>query len=198
MIQRFFRFFLHLIFPKLCYGCRQPGEFLCRGCLETLKVVKVTGRCPHCYSILAVGETRTCRHCLPSFSRKTFCLYVPSTKVLALYSQACLGKVPAIRFFTQVIKRQWELHQIRPKAIFYLISKIPKDMAKQLSTETNIPYRGILPLEREFRRLKTYVNVGAICILSDYPLPRAWQDTIERCAPQPAILMSLFLSETLC
>ncbi|AUS59810.1 Uncharacterised protein [Chlamydia abortus] len=101
-------------------------------------------------------------------------------------------------FFYTGIERQWELHQIRPKAIFYLISKIPKDMAKQLSTETNIPYRGILPLEREFRRLKTYVNVGAICILSDYPLPRAWQDTIERCAPQPAILMSLFLSETLC
>ncbi|QXE27217.1 hypothetical protein [Chlamydia buteonis] len=198
MIQRFFNFFLRLIFPKLCYGCRQPGEFLCQGCLETLKVEKVAGRCPHCYSILGVDETLTCRHCLPSFSRKTFCLYVPSTKVLALYSQACLGKAPAINFFTNVIKRQWELHQILPKAIFYLISKIPKDFAKQLSKETRIPYRGILPLERELRRLKKHVNVGAICILSDYPLPREWQDTIERYAPQPAILISLFLSETLC
>ncbi|WP_375793270.1 hypothetical protein O1W69_03975 [Chlamydia sp. 12-01] len=197
MIQRFFSFFLSLIFPKLCYGCREPGEFLCQECLETLKIEKVSGRCPHCFYVLGIDEIATCRDCLPSFSRKSFCLYVPSAKVLSLYSQACLGKLPAIKFFTRVIKRQWELHEILPKKIFYLISKIPRDFAKQLSEETGIPYQGILPLKHQLSNLKGYINTGPICILSDYPLSREWQNSIERYAPQPTILISLFLSETL-
>ncbi|SYX08850.1 hypothetical protein C834K_0387 [Chlamydia poikilotherma] len=197
MIQRFFSFFLSLIFPKLCYGCREPGEFLCRGCLETLKIEKVTGRCPHCFHILGIDEIATCRECLPSFSRKSFCLYVPSVKALSLYSQACLGKLPAIKFFTRVIKYQWEFYEIFPNKIFYLITKIPKDFAKQLSKETGVPYQGILPLPCQLNSLKKYIDAGPICILSDYPLSREWQNTIERHAPRPTILISLFLSETL-
>ncbi|BAE81413.1 conserved hypothetical protein [Chlamydia felis Fe/C-56] len=196
MIQSFLSFFLNLLFPKLCYSCRQPGEFLCRDCSETLKLEKFTGRCPHCFNTLGIEETETCSHCLPSFSRKSFCLYTPSRASLSLYSQACLGKLPAIKFFTRGIRKQWDLYEIRPKKIFYFISKFPRDFARQLSKETGIVYQGIFPLTGQLRKLKSHIDTGPICILSDYPLSRDWQDIIERYAPQPAVLMSLF-SETL-
>ncbi|WP_348663922.1 hypothetical protein [Chlamydia vaughanii] len=192
MIQRFFNFFLRLIFPNLCYGCRQPGKILCERCLETLKIEKISGRCPHCFAHLSMEEAYTCRHCLPSFSRRSFHLYFPSANVCSLYSQACLGKAPAIEFFTRVIRRQWELHEVIPRKIFYIISKIPKDFAEQLFQETGIPYKGILPWKGQLRNVRRYVDSGPICIISAHPLPREWQNLIERYAPQPAVLISLF------
>nr|WP_238374155.1 hypothetical protein [Chlamydia caviae] len=124
-------------------------------------------------------------------------MYVPSAQSLSLYSQACLGKIPAIKFFTRAIRRQWEFQEIFPKKIFYLISKIPRDFGKQLSKETGIPCKGIVLSERQLRNLKKTIGSGPIGILSTYPLSREWQNSIERYAPQPAVLISLFLSETL-
>ncbi|AHK63045.1 hypothetical protein BOKEGFJH_00171 [Chlamydia avium] len=193
MIRKFFVFFFRLFFPVLCYGCRFPGEILCSRCLEILKIHKCSGRCPHCFSFLGLDDISTCKQCLPSFSRRSFHLYSPSSEALSLYSQACGGKIAAIAFFTQGIRRQWAWQQVVPMQIIYIISKIPKEFAKQLHKETGIPYRGIFLEQHLLVNSTKDIKRGPICILSSYPLSRKWQNLIERCVSQSVILISLFV-----
>lgn len=193
MIWKFFIFFSRLFFPILCYGCRFPGKVLCRHCIEALRMHSSTGRCPHCFSLLGLEEASTCDQCLSSFSRKSFHLYSPVPEALNLYSQACRGKKFAIGFFARGIRKEWEWNQVVPTKIFYIISKISKECVKKLHQDTGIPYQGILPIKYFLQSLTKYVKKGPICILSAYPLPREWQNMIERYAPQPVILISLFV-----
>lgn len=193
MIRKFFLFFSRLFFPILCYGCRLPGKVLCRRCLELLVLHSVKGRCPHCFSFLGLDDTSVCKHCLPSFSRRSFHLYSPSHEALSLYSQACVGKSVAVKFFTQGIRKQWEWHGILPRRIVYIISKIPREFAQQLHEDTGIPYQGVLPTSYFLQHLGKQLKRGPVCILSTYPLPRNWQNVIERYFPQSSLCISLFV-----
>lgn len=38
---------LNLLFPKLCVGCKTPGDYLCGNCLKELSILKIQS-CPNC------------------------------------------------------------------------------------------------------------------------------------------------------
>lgn len=40
-------FILNLLFPKLCVGCKSPGDYLCGNCLKELSILKIQS-CPNC------------------------------------------------------------------------------------------------------------------------------------------------------
>lgn len=40
-------FILNLLFPKLCVGCKFPGDYLCGNCLKELSILKIQS-CPNC------------------------------------------------------------------------------------------------------------------------------------------------------
>lgn len=65
MKNRLFSFFLDLLFPAMCIGCRAEGSFLCKPCADQLRLIP-----PQCFVckrlVPAQGETlagRTCKAC---------------------------------------------------------------------------------------------------------------------------------------
>lgn len=51
----FCNFFLDLIFPKFCVGCKREGDFFCSSCQEKVIVIK-TPVCPTCSRITKNGQ----------------------------------------------------------------------------------------------------------------------------------------------
>lgn len=192
MVRKWLSFFKHLFFPILCYGCRSPGRLLCQSCFSQLELVKSSERCEHCFHFVQSMTARICSQCSPSSSRRSHHMYRPTVVSLSLYSQASGGKEFALHFFVRMIIGIWSLQGYQPKRILYPISHLSVDLVRALSNATRIPYQGIFLHRRWCQSLSIE---GPICLLSAYPLPRRWQERIERCSKQRVIFMSLFLQE---
>src|SRR3972149_10139023 len=54
--QRIYNWFLDLIFPKRCIGCKKFGDYVCRGCLGTISIKK-NFECVGCKRNTPFGQT---------------------------------------------------------------------------------------------------------------------------------------------
>lgn len=58
------KFFLDLLFPRYCLGCRAEGSWICKNCLKTIDIIKQP-YCPECRRPTLLGEF--CEKCKKDF-----------------------------------------------------------------------------------------------------------------------------------
>lgn len=181
------KFFIELVFPILCYGCRCPGVLFCRTCFRGIHVANRSGRCFTCFQNQVMPHQRYCDECSASI-HQTIGLYCASKEAHALYAHAAAGKAFALKCFIRAVKSTLALEEFYPKRIVYFPSSIPRDFPVLLAKELQVPCQMLLPFERCIRRLKP----EPVCIISTHLPSRKVLKWMRKHHSTHSILISLF------
>ncbi|WP_100934828.1 hypothetical protein [Candidatus Chlamydia corallus] len=184
-----------LFFPKLCYGCQDPGVCLCSECLEKFLVENREGRCIHCFRCLGVSEITRCSRCSVSSQLQAFSLYLPSQTALSIYSHACEGKRPALKFFSKNIGFELASLDSIPKCIAYIVSTISREIVTEVAKKEKLSKVSLWPWLPKKKQIEKLPKGKSICFLSLYPLSQQWIQAIVRGISSPVVSISLFLSQ---